>query len=43
MASWQWIVLVALVALPVTLLLDLHPDRERLDASGRPLARRWRA
>jgi hypothetical protein len=40
-AAWQWIVLGALVVLPVTLMLDLHPDRERLDAAGRPLSRTW--
>ena len=41
MAAWQAIVLVALLALPVTLMLDFHPDRERLDALGRPLTRVW--
>jgi hypothetical protein len=41
MAAWQVIVLIALMALPVTLMLDFHPDRERLDARGRPLARVW--
>ena len=39
--GWQLVVAGFLVLLPVTLLLDLHPHRERLDAAGRPLRRRW--
>ena len=39
---WQIVLGVFLVALPFALLSDLHPDRERLDASGRPLRRDWR-
>jgi len=39
--GWQLVVAGFLVLLPVTLLLDLHPHRERLDAAGPPLRRRW--
>ena len=39
---WQIVLGVFLVALPFALMLDLHPDRERLDAGGRPLRRDWR-
>ncbi len=42
MEPWQWLVLVFLVLLPFALLADLHPARERLDAAGRVLDRRWR-
>jgi hypothetical protein len=38
---WQLIVAGFLVLLPFALLFDLHPDRERLDARGRPLRRTW--
>lgn len=38
---WQVVVGVFLVLLPFALVLDLHPDRERLDAQGRPLRRDW--
>jgi len=38
---WQLVIGAFLVLLPVTLLLDLHPDRERLDAAGRPIRRDW--
>jgi hypothetical protein len=38
---WQLALGVFLVLLPFALLLDLHPDRERLDANGRPLRRDW--
>jgi len=38
---WQLIVAAFLVLLPFALLFDLHPDRERLDARGRPLRRTW--
>jgi hypothetical protein len=38
---WQIIVGTFLVLLPFALLFDLHPDRERLDARGRPLRRAW--
>ena len=40
--AWQLVVGAFLVLLPFALLLDLHPDRERLDARGRPLRRDWR-
>ncbi len=39
--SWQLVLAGVLVLLPVTLLLDLHPHRERLDTAGRPLRRAW--
>ena len=39
---WQIVLGGFLVALPFALLFDLHPDRERLDANGRPLRRDWR-
>jgi len=39
---WQLVVGGFLVLLPFALLFDLHPDRERLDARGRPLRREWR-
>ncbi len=38
---WQLALGAFLVLLPFALLLDLHPDRERLDAHGRPLRRDW--
>lgn len=38
---WQVVVGAFLVLLPFALMLDLHPDRERLDARGRPLRRDW--
>jgi hypothetical protein len=38
---WQLIVAGFLFLLPFALLFDLHPDRERLDARGRPLRRAW--
>ena len=39
--AWQLIVGAFLVLVPFALLFDLHPDRERLDARGRPLRRHW--
>ena len=39
---WQFLLGAVLVAVPFTLLFDLHPYRERLDAQGRPLRRDWR-
>jgi hypothetical protein len=39
---WQLVVGAFLVLMPFALLFDLHPDRERLDARGRPLRRDWR-
>jgi len=38
---WQLALGAFLVLLPFALLFDLHPDRERLDAYGRPLRRSW--
>ena len=40
--AWQVVVAAVLVALPLVLLLLGHRHRERLDARGRPLRRRWR-
>jgi hypothetical protein len=40
---WQVILGGFLVLLPVALLFDFHPERERCDAQGRPLSRRWAA
>jgi hypothetical protein len=40
--GWQVVIGVFVLLLPVALLYDLHPGRERLDARGRPLRRRWR-
>ncbi len=40
--AWRLVVGAFLVLLPFALLLDLHPDRERLDARGRPVRREWR-
>lgn len=39
--GWQLVLGAFLVLLPFALLLDLHPDRERLDSRGRPLQRDW--
>lgn len=38
---WQLVLGAFLVLVPFALLLDLHPDRERLDAAGSPLRREW--
>lgn len=42
MELWQIIGLAVVVLLPFALLLDLHPQRERLTARGAPLPREWR-
>lgn len=42
MAFWQIVLLIFVVLLPMSLLLDFWPHRERLDAQGRPLPRDWR-
>jgi hypothetical protein len=41
MAAWQIVTLVVFVLLPLLLLADFHPRRERLDARGDPLERGW--
>ncbi len=41
MATWQIVFLAFVVLLPVALLADLYPDRERLSSRGRPLDRGW--
>jgi hypothetical protein len=38
---WQLLLIALFVLLPFTLMLDFHPDRERLDGRGRPLERAW--
>lgn len=43
MDPWQIVALVFVALLPFTLLLDFHPRRERLNASGRPIDRSWPA
>jgi hypothetical protein len=40
--AWQIIVAVFLVLLPIALMIDYWPDRERLTARGAPLPRDWR-
>lgn len=42
MDIWQIVLVGFVVLLPVTLMLDFWPHRERLDARGRPLPRDWR-
>jgi hypothetical protein len=42
MEIWQIIVMAFLVLLPLALMLDYWPGRERLDARGAPLDRSWR-
>jgi len=39
--AWQIVTAAFLILLPFALMYDLHPDRERLDMSGRPLRRDW--
>jgi hypothetical protein len=39
---WQLVLGAFLVLVPFALLFDLHPGRERLDATGEPLRREWR-
>lgn len=41
MVTWQLVTLVVLVLLPIALLADFYPHRERLDSRGRPLERDW--
>jgi hypothetical protein len=39
--AWQIIVFAFLVLLPMALMVDYWPHRERLTAQGAPLARDW--
>jgi hypothetical protein len=39
---WQIVLLAFFVLLPIALLADFWPDRERLSARGAPLPRDWR-
>ena len=41
MEIWQILLLAFFVLLPFALLVDFFPDRERLNAAGRPLPRDW--
>jgi hypothetical protein len=41
MAGWQIVLIVVFVFLPMSLMVDFHPHRERLDARGVPLSRTW--
>lgn len=41
MTTWQIVILGVLALLPLVLLADFHPHRERLDSRGRPLPRDW--
>lgn len=41
MDLWQIVLLAFLVLLPMALLLDFWPDRERLTRSGEPIERAW--
>ena len=42
MEIWQLVLVAFFVLLPVALMADFWPDRERLDARGRSLPRTWR-
>lgn len=41
MELWQLVGIAVVVLLPLALLVDLHPRRERLTARGTPLPRDW--
>jgi hypothetical protein len=38
---WQIVVFAFIVLLPMALMLDFWPHRERLDYRGQPVARTW--
>jgi hypothetical protein len=38
---WQIVVFAFIALLPLALMVDFWPHRERLDYRGRPLARGW--
>lgn len=42
MEIWQIVLLAFFVLLPMALLADFWPDRERLDRVGKPIERTWR-
>jgi hypothetical protein len=42
MEFWQLVLVIVVVLLPLSLLGDFWPRRERCDARGRPLPRDWR-
>lgn len=42
MEFWQIALLVLFVLLPLALLSDFWPDRERLTAKGAPASREWK-
>lgn len=39
--SWHVVIIAFVVLMPFALMADFYPDRERLNARGRPLARDW--
>jgi hypothetical protein len=41
MEYWQIAVIAVLVLLPMSLMLDFWPHRERLSSRGAPLSRDW--
>lgn len=41
MATWQLVILAFVVLVPLALMADFYPHRERLSARGRPLERDW--
>lgn len=41
MELWQLIVIAFLLLLPLALVVDFWPQRERLDSQGQPLPRSW--
>lgn len=42
MEIWQVVLLVIFVLVPLALMVDFWPDRERLTYRGSPAAREWR-
>lgn len=42
MEIWQLVLMAFFVLLPMALLADFWPDKERLTSQGRPVTRRWR-
>lgn len=42
MATWQLVVVTALLLLPFSLLTSFWPHRERFTVAGKPVERPWR-
>lgn len=42
MELWQIVALAFFILLPMALLLDFWPDRERLSRTGTPIERDWK-